>query len=141
MWIKPELRLVATLFAVFVCSAIISAQGGWRQWDIHLRDGTTISANPLGINKKGMFTRSMSSTESGIERSRIAYLAAGRRELPGLPSEKFKEDVIVMLDGGKVVGAIKFREIKFSEGKYVQNGREQTLENVAYIIFKQTKKK
>src|SRR5687767_1797245 len=119
-----ELRLVAILFTIFVCSAIGSAQGGWRQWEIHLRDGTVISANPLGINEKGMFTRSMNGTERGIERSRIAYLAAGRRELPVFPSEKFKQDVIVMLDGSKTMGTIKFQELQFSEGKYVQSGRE-----------------
>ena len=136
-----KLRLVGILLAVFLCAAVNSGQGGWRQWEIHLRDGTMVEANPLGMNDKATFTRSMSKTENGIERSTIAYLAAGRRELPALPTEKFKEDVIVMLDGSKTIGAIKFREIKFSEGTFVQNGRERTLENVAYIILKPMKKK
>jgi hypothetical protein len=126
------------LAAVFTIAA--NAQGGWRQWDIHLRDGNTLEANPLGM-KAGRFTRSMSDKEVGLEREKIAYVAAVRRELPPLPVGKFKKDVIVMLDGTQMTGTVKFKEIKFSEGTIVQNGKEMTLENVAYIFFAAPRKR
>ena len=133
------------IFAASLLSAAIfapsgHAQGGWRQWDIHMRDGSTLEANPLGM-RNGRLTRSMSEKEIGIERDKILYIAAGRRELPSLPKEKLKKDLIVMLDGTRTSGAVTFEEIKFSEGTLRQNGKQMTLENVAYILFAERKKK
>ena len=124
--------------AVFAISA--QAQGGWRQWEIHMRDGSTLEANPLGM-RDGRLTRSMSENEIGSEREKIAYIAAGRRELPPLLKGKFKKDLIVMLDGTRSSGKITFKEIKFSEGTITQNGKDMTLKNVAYIFFAEPRKK
>jgi len=118
-----------------------SAQGGWRQWDIQLLDGTTIQANPLQMNSKGRFTRSMDPAEVGFDRSKILYLAASTKTLPPVPDGRFDQDLIVMLDGKRSFGAVKFYVVRFSEGKIVQNGKTMTLENVAYIKFAHPKKK
>ena len=122
----------------------VSAQGGWRQWEIHFLDGTTVEANPLQMGKDGRFTRSMDPKEAGFVRSKIDYLAASTKQLPPAPTGKFKQDLVVMLDGKRSFGAVTFREVKFSEGKIVQNRKEMTLKNVAYIKFahrKSTQKK
>jgi len=117
-----------------IASITAAAQGGWRQWDLHLRDGSTVQANPLGL-RDGRFTRSMSKDERGIARSKISYISAVANSLPPIPTGKLKKDLIVMLDGTRSLGAIRFKEIGFSEGTLLQNGKEMTLENIAYIKF------
>ena len=135
------LYVSVVVFAAFAAFALpASAQGGWRGWNIHLLDGTTLEANPLGMNEAGRFTRGMGE-QPGIERSKISYLSIGRRELPPLPEGVFKEDMVVMLDGTYTLGAVKFRDLKFSEGTILQNGKEISTENIAYIKFAQPKKK
>jgi hypothetical protein len=127
------------LFTSLICCVLAfhersAAQGGWRQWEIHFRDGTTLEASPLAINEKGRFTRSMGK-ESGFKRSTIAYLSIARTELPPFPKGPFRVDQVVRLDGSRSAGPITFRSLKFSEGELVQKGKRTTLENIAYIIF------
>jgi hypothetical protein len=133
-------RLVPLTVCLAAFYVYTPAQGGWRQWDIVFRDGTRIEANPLGMNHAGHFTRGMGK-EPGFERSKISYIAAGRRELPPLPGGTTGKDRVVMLDGSVTTGAVTFRKLEFSEGTIVQNGKEMTLENVAFIIFAIPKKK
>jgi hypothetical protein len=136
------------LWIIFVALGIlvlynstIFAQGGWRQWNIHLNDGTQLEANPLAINEAGHFTRSMDPKEMGIERSKISYLALARRELPPLPTGNFKEDMVVLEDGTRTFGAVTFRGLKFSEGIVIQNSKEISTEKIIYIKFAQPRKK
>jgi len=144
MFLITKQRILLFSFAIIYMGLFqsnVSAQGGWRQWDIHLVDGSRVQASPLQLSKDGRFTRSMSDKEVGIERSKISYIAAVTNNLPPLPKGKFKKDLIVMLDGGRSLGAVTVREIRFSEGIILQNGKELTLENVAYIIFARSIKK
>ena len=46
-----------------------------------------------------------------------------------------------MLDGTRTTGKVTFKSLKFSEGIIVQNGKEMSLENVAYIKFAHSKTK
>lgn len=137
-------RLWITFVAIGIvafCNSVVAAQGGWRGWNIHLLDGTQVEANPLGMNEAGLFTRNMDPKQPGIERSKISYLEIGRRELPPLPKGNFKEDMVVLEDGTKTFGAVTFRDLKFSEGTVIQNGKEISTEKIIYIKFAQPKKK
>ena len=128
-------------FAVFSFVTIVLAfsstfgQGGWRQWEVYLVDGTSVQASPLQLRADGKFTRSMDPKEIGYDRANINYLAANTKELPPAPTGKYKQDLVVMLDGKQTFGKVTFKSLKFSEGTIVQNGKEMTLENVAYIKF------
>ena len=128
------------LFALAAFHSSASAQGGWRQWDVYLRDGTQLEANPLGMNAAGRFTRGMGE-QPGIERAKISYLAISRNELPPLPEGEFDKDMVVLLDGTRSFGAVAFRDLKFSEGIVLQNGKEISTEKIAYIKFATAKKK
>jgi hypothetical protein len=116
------------------------AQGGWRQWNIYLVDGTRLLATPLGINEQGRFTHFMGD-KTGTERSKISYIAIIADGLPPAPAEKIKQDLILFRDGTRSLGAITFKELKFSEGTLVQNGKEISTENIAYIKFAPPKKR
>ena len=118
-----------------ILSAQALAQGGWRQWEIYLVDGTSVQASPLQLRTDGKFTRSMDPKEAGYDRSAIAYLAANTKELPPAPTGKYKEDLIVFVDGNQSFGKVTFKSLKFSEGTIMQKGKEMSLENVAYIKF------
>jgi hypothetical protein len=117
------------------------AQGGWRQWEIYLVDGTSVEASPLQLRADGRFTRSMDPKEAGFERAKINYLAANTKQLPPAPTGKYKQDLVVMLDGKKIFGKVTFKSLKFSEGTILQNGKEMSLESVAYIKFARMKTK
>jgi hypothetical protein len=132
--------VVFSLFLLLIGCAQASAQGGWRQWEIRFLDGTSVEASPLQLRKDGRFTRSMDPDEAGYLRSTIDYFAATRHELPPAPMGKFKQDLVVMLDGKRYFGAVKFVELSFSEGKFIQNGKQMSLENVAYIKFAHLKR-
>jgi len=123
-----------------IASITAAAQGGWRQWDLHLRDGSTVQANPLGL-RDSRFTRSMSKDERGIDRAKISYISAVANSLPPIPTADVKKDLVVQMDGKRTQGTVTFKEIRFSEGTIVQNGKEMTLENVAYIVFAKPRKK
>jgi hypothetical protein len=124
-------------FAVLASSA--SAQGGWRQWDIYLLDGSKLLGTPLGINEKGRFTQAMGDKD-GIERSKISYLAIIERELPPAPEGSVKQDLVVLRDGTKSYGPVSFRDFRFSEGTVLQNGKEISTEKIAYIKFANPKR-
>jgi hypothetical protein len=131
------------LFYVLAITAMCipaSAQGGWRQWKVYLLDGTSVTASPLQLRSDGRFTRSMDPNEAGFDRSQIDYLAVNTQTPPPPPTGKVKQDVIVMLDGTRTTGKVTFKSLKFSEGIIVQNGKEMSLENVAYIKFARLKK-
>lgn len=104
-------------------------------------DGTVIEGNPLQINEAGLFTRNMDPKQPGIERSKISYLAIGRKQLPPLPESDSKQDMVVLEDGTKTFGPVTFKELKFSEGTIIQNGKEISTEKIIYIKFAPTKKR
>jgi hypothetical protein len=131
---------VLAILALAAFHSTASAQGGWRSWDIYLLDGTQLEANPLRITDAGKFIRGMGK-DPGIDRSKIAYLAISRRELPPMPDADPSKDMVVLLDGSHTLGPVRFRNFKFSEGVILQNGKEITTENVAYIRFGRRKKK
>ena len=133
--------LMAVLGSVAFFQATALAQGGWRGWEIHMADGTVLVANPLGMNEAGRFTRGMDTKQEGIDRSKIAYLSIGRRELPPLPQDNPKQDMVVLEDGTKTFGGVTFRDLKFSEGIVIQNGKEISTEKIIFIRFAQPKKK
>ena len=137
---RPRVILIAIGIAMFYCSTAY-AQGGWRGWDIHMIDGTVLEANPLGMNEAGRFTRGMDPKQPGIERSKISYLSIGRRELPPLPEGDLKKDMVVLEDGTKTFGAVTFRDLKFSEGTVIQNGKEISTGKIIFIRFAQPKKR
>ena len=137
---KSLITAVSVFVALFALNSATYAQGGWRQWTVHMRDGTQLEANPLGMNEAGRFTRGMGNQE-GIERSKIALLSIRQNELPPLPEGEFDKDLVVLTDGTRTFGAVKFREFKFSEGTIIQNGKEIGTGNIAYIKFAKPKKK
>jgi hypothetical protein len=133
--------IFVALGILLLYNSTIFAQGGWRQWNIHLNDGTQLEANPLGMNEAGRFTRSMDPKQPGIERSKISYLEISRRELPPLPPGNFKKDMVVLEDGTRTFGPVTFRNFRFSEGIVIQNGKETSTEKIIYIKFAQPIKK
>lgn len=141
MLTKLILNSLLALSVVCFFQLEASAQGGWRQWNVYLRDGAQLEANPLGMNSAGRFTRGMDPKDPGIERSKISYLALARTTLPPAPEGEFDKDLVVLLDGTRTLGAVTFRDFKFSEGTILQNGKEISTENIAYIKFAQLKKR
>jgi hypothetical protein len=79
--------------------------------------------------------------KEGTDRSKISYIAIIANDLPPLPTETIKQDLAVLLDGTKTLGAVTFRDLAFSEGTVLQNGKEISTENIAYIKFAPPKKK
>jgi hypothetical protein len=95
--------------AVALCAAVplpVAAQGGWRAWDLYLRDGTRVEANPFGAPDDAHLAISVGGMEGHdktIARRRIALIAAPttvgpRREpipgetLPPRPTGRACED-------------------------------------------------
>ena len=138
------MKYVATGFLMIIAFAIFhsaaSAQGGWRHWTLFMRDGTQLEANPMGVNKAGQFTRGVGA-KKGIDRSKISHMSVSRAELPPLPEGDFAQDVIVLVDGTRTMGPVKFRDFIFSEGTVLQNGKEISTSKIAYIIFAKAKTK
>jgi hypothetical protein len=124
-----------------------AAQGGWRQWDVYLRDGRLIEANPLGApddRHVAISVGGMEGDDATILRTRIDYVAAQTGKLPGSlasaplpppPKAVARRDLVVRLDGRRTEGRVTLKRIRFSEGVVVQNGVEINLEEVAYIKF------
>src|SRR5215211_1209676 len=133
------------LFAVFIvlslgglCELNAAAQGGWRQWDIYLRDGSKVEANPLSATGDGRVSLSLKSDGSpdeGIELSKIDYIAAKVNGLPPAPIGNFKQDLVVLRDGHRLFGPITSVRAEFSEGGVIQNKKRISLEDIAYIKF------
>lgn len=143
------------LFVVVVlCSALplpLAAQGGWRAWDLYLRDGARVEANPLGAPDDRRVAISVGGMEEHgrdrtIARRRIALIAAqttvgSRREpipgdtLPPRPTGRTCEDVIVLRDGRTTTGHVFLTRIRYSSGMVTQHGVEIALDSIAYIKF------
>src|SRR5262245_36513545 len=143
---------VELLAAISLCVALplpLAAQGGWRAWDLYLRDGSRVEANPLGAPDDAHLAISvggMAGHDSTVARKRIALIAAQttvgpRREpipgatLPPRPSGRACEDVIVFRDGQRTTGRVSLTRIQYSEGVVTQRGLEVKLDSVAYIKF------
>lgn len=137
---KSLVILVSVFVTLLVLNSATQAQGGWRQWTVHMRDGSKLEANPLGMNEAGRFTRGMGS-QPGIEQSKISFLSINENELPPAPTGEFDKDLVVLLDGSRTFGAVKFRDLKFSEGTVIQNGKEIATGKIAYIKFAKLKRK
>src|SRR5689334_12996135 len=111
-----RLSNIFVMLSLLGLASSVLAQGGWRQWEIYLIDGSSVQASPLQLKADGKFTRSMDPKEAGYDQSAIAYLAANTKELPPAPTGKYKEDLIVFLDGKQSFGKVTFKSLKFSEG-------------------------
>ena len=143
---------VELLAAVSLCAALplpLAAQGGWRQWDLYLRNGSYIEANPLGAPDDARLAISVGGMEghdTTIARRRIALIAAqttvgSRREpIPGetrppRPTGRACADVIVLRDGRKTTGHVSLTRVRYSAGVVTQHGVEVQLDSIAYIRF------
>ena len=135
MHLKKAAVVISPLVIILIAFVQAPAQGGWRQWQIYLVDGTSVQASPLQLRADSKFTRSMDPKEPGYSRSQIDYFASIWEKLPPAPTGKYKQDLIVMLDGKQSFGKVTFKSLKFSEGTLVQNGKEMMLKDVAYIKF------
>jgi hypothetical protein len=148
---SPGVELFA---AISLCAALplpLTAQGGWRAWDLYLRDGSRIEANPLGAPDDTRLAISVGGMEEHghdrtIARRRIAIIAAQttvgpRREpipgatLPPLPTGRACQDVIVLRDGRKTTGHVSLTRVRYSAGVVTQRGVEVELDSIAYIKF------
>lgn len=140
------MSLIRTGLTLAIASVLLAraaaAQGGWRQWDIYLRDGTHVEANPLGAPDDTLLATSVGG--NGIRRGLIDYIAAQtvklqtplrNAALPPLPKAHCRRDVVVRLDGTRTYGRVTLENVRFSEGTIVQNGTEIALADVAYIRF------
>jgi hypothetical protein len=149
---------VELIVAVAMCATLPSrgvAQGGWRSWDLYLRDGSRIEANPLGAPDDSHLSISVGGfqrKDTTIARARIDVIAAQatvgphREPIPGVtlpprPTARVCEDVIVRLDGRQTRGRVTLTRIVFSEGVVNQRGVEIALDSIAYIKFADTKLK
>jgi len=142
-----SLLIAAVTWAAFATAA--PAQGGWRQWDIQLRDGRRIVANPLGAPDDTHLSVSVGGFEghdSTIVRSRIEYIAAqpmvgsNREALNGtapapLLTRGSCSDVVVRRNGRRTTGRVTLVHIQYSEGVVRQRGAKIDLVDVAYIQF------
>jgi hypothetical protein len=140
-----SLYVAAVIWAAFATAA--PAQGGWRQWDIQLRDGTRRVANPLGAPDDTHLSVSVGGFEgrdSAIVRSRIDYIAAQPRVASGgdnsvapppLPPRGSCSDVVVRRDGRRTTGRVTLVHVQYSEGVVRQRGTDIDLADVAYIQF------
>jgi hypothetical protein len=137
---------------ISLCAALpmpAAAQGGWRHWDLFLRDGPRVEANPLGALDNAHIAISVGGMEGHdrvIARRRITLIAAQttvgpRREgvagdtLPPRPMGRACEDVIVLRDGRKTTGRVSLTRIRYSTGVVTQHDVEISLDSIAYIRF------
>jgi hypothetical protein len=137
--------IAAVIWTTFATAA--PAQGGWRQWDIQLRDGKRVVANPLGAPDDRHLSVSVGGfdgRDSTIARSRIDYIAAQptmgpNREpvsdTPPLSTRRSCNDVIVRRNGRRTTGRVTLARVQYSEGVVKQSGMEIDLADVAYIVF------
>ena len=142
----PGVRL-AVLAALAAIAPSARAQGGWAQWDVRLRDGTRVEANPLGAPDSAHFSVSVGGFEGKdvtILRALVDYIGAqttvgSRREpipgvkLPALPPARACEDVLVRRDGRRTSGRVTILRLQYSAGAVRQRGVDIDLDDVAYI--------
>lgn len=129
--------------------ALAAAQGGWRQWDVYLRDGTRVEANPLGAPDDAHLSISVggyAGHDRTIPRARIDYLAAqttvgpAREPTPGaplppVPAARPCDDVVVRRDGRRTTGRVTLARVEHSEGLVRQRDADIDLREIAYIRF------
>ena len=143
MRISKRTRL-AVLTATVCCAAFASesqAQGGWRQWQIRLRDGSLLEASPLGAPNDDRLSLSVGAydrREHGIARSRVQAVVAlpfAGELLPAVPTVAVCKDAIVRRDGTTTTGRITLVRVRWSEGIVAQLGDTVDLRDVAYLVF------
>jgi hypothetical protein len=136
--------ITRSLLAAAFCAGLPSvspAQGGWRQWDIHLHDGRRLEANPLGAPDDRHFSLSVDGYDGGerrIARGLVHIVAARPRpgdSLPAVATVALCEDAIVMRDGTATFGRITLSRVRWSEGVVAQRGYTVDLRDVAYLVF------
>lgn len=117
------------------------AQGGWRQWDVRLRNGRRLEANPLGAPDDGHLSLSVGGyerRENRVARSLVQVVAARPlpgESLPAAPALTLCEDAIILRDGTTTLGRISLARIRWSEGAVTQRGKTIDLRDVAYLVF------
>lgn len=140
---------IANLISVSVLSAAVwtglaeasPAQGGWRQWEVRLRDGRRLEANPLGAPDNGHLSLSVGAydeREHRIARALVQVVAAQPlpgESLPPVPAVASCEDAIVRRDGTTTIGRIGLTRVRWSEGVVAQRGDTINLRDVAYLVF------
>jgi hypothetical protein len=145
-----------------LCRTAAFAQGGWDVWTIQLRDGTKVEAAPVwsldktelrfgfadgGAGKGTPVARSRIDHMSNILRNSEYAVSMGASYLPpALPEGNFDEDVVIMDDGRRMVGAVMIRAGANKSGgaeiykpMLVQKGVETDLTRVAHIKFATSK--
>ena len=146
---SPGAELFAAVALCVTLPLTAAAQGGWRSWDLYLRDGSRVNANPLGApddTHLAISVGGMEGHDKTIARRRVALIAAPtavgpRREpipgesLPPRPTGRACEDLIVLRDGHKTTGHVALTRIQYSAGIVTQRGVEVSLDSVAYIKF------
>lgn len=139
----PGVRRLA-LAGLLLAPTLLNAQGGWRQWDVYLLDGTRREANPLGAPDDGHLSLSVGEFERrspAIPRSRVDYIAARIKgsDRDGSPAAAPKgracQDVVVFRDGRRTTGRVTLTRVAWSEGIVRQGGREIDLQEVLFIKF------
>lgn len=132
------------LAVAFCCVGHVEAspvQGGWRQWELRLRDGKRLQANPLGAPDDGHLSLSVGAydrREHRIARSAVRVVAAlplPGDSLPAMPDAALCEDVIVRRNGTSTIGRIALARVRWSEGVVAQRGDTVDLRDVAYLVF------
>ena len=131
-----------SLLTAALCAGLASpsmAQGGWRQWEVRLRDGRRLEANPLGAPDDAHLSLSVGAYDGRagrIARSLVNVVAA----LPVPDSLSAApvvtcEDAIVRRNGTTTLGRINLTRVRWSEGVVVQRGDTVDLRDVAYLVF------
>src|SRR3954467_8110152 len=77
----PGVELFAAVSLSLALPLPLAAQGGWHAWDLYLRDGSRIEANPLGAPDDTRLAFSVGGMEERghdrtIARHRVALIAA-----------------------------------------------------------------
>jgi hypothetical protein len=137
--------LTLPLLAAAICWAGLASasptQGGWRQWEVRLRDGRRLEANPLGAPDEGhlsLSVRAYERREHRIARALVHLVAAQPlpgESLPAVPAVALCDDAIVRRDGTTTMGRISLVRVRWSEGVVVQRSDTVDLRDVAYLIF------
>src|SRR5688500_2721486 len=112
-----------SVLSAALCAGLASAspaQGGWRQWEIRLRDGRRLPANPLGAPDDAHLSLSVGGydrRDGRIARSVVHVVAALPLpdSLPAAPVVASCEDAIVRRDGTRTVGHISLARVRWSE--------------------------
>ena len=134
--------ILLPLLSAALCAGLASAssaQGGWRQWEVRLRDGRRLEANPLGAPDDAHLSLSVGAYEGGagrVTRALVSVVAAlpVPDSLP-VPVVGPCEDAIVRRDGTITLGHVNLTRVRWSEGVVLQRRDTVDLRDVAYIIF------